>query len=416
MYRLNALKVQKVSTKGLHADGGGLYLQVTSASGKSWVYRYTFGGKAREIGLGSSLTTSLSDARAAADECRRMCAKGEDPIEAKRAKAAASNLGRFKGLTFDEAAERYITTHEASWANKAHRQQWRSTLKTYASPLIGHVLVNEITVDHVLSVLRQIWGTKVETASRLRGRIEAILTWAIAAGHRTRPNPAERKALKELLPEASRLKRTKHFPALPFGQVGAFLRDLRTRGGVSVKALEIAILTAARTGEVVGARWTEIDFEHRIWTIPAERTKTRRPHRVPLSAEALELLTSLHKDRESEFVFPGARQGTHLCNTALLHVLDAMGRKDITVHGFRSSFRDWTAEKTDYPHELAEMALGHVLKNKVEAAYRRGDMLEKRRHMMEDWAGFCTRQGELGRVRLLPKARARLEDELATAG
>jgi integrase len=397
--RLSALEVTRAKEQGRYPDGGGLYLQVGPKGGKSWLYRYMLRGRAREMGLGPFEVVSLSAARDRADECRRLCFAGIDPIEARQKQREVALLETANALSFAECAEAYVEAHRAGWRNEKHADQWRNTLKTYTEPVFGSSPVKEIELGHVMRVLEPIWTTKPETAGRLRGRIEAILDWATVRGHRRGENPARwRGHLEQLLPKRGAVRKVEHHPALPFDEVGSFLVDLRKQPGIASTAFEFLILTAARTSEVVGARWSEIDFNKKIWTVPADRIKAGREHRVPLSARALTILKSMAAGDQGEFVFPSTKADRPLSNMALLAVLKRMKRTEITAHGFRSTFRDWAAERTSYPREVAEMALAHAIGDKVEAAYRRGDLFEKRLRLMEAWAKHCETTKVTGNV------------------
>lgn len=393
--RLSALKVSRVREPGMHADGGGLYLQVSAAGTKSWIYRFMLNGRGREMGLGALNAVSLADARGKAADCRAVRAKGFDPIEARKSQLDIARLEAAKARTFKVCAGSYIEAHRPSWRNPKHAQQWENTLETYAYPVLGETSVQAVDTDLVMKVLRPIWTDKPETASRLRGRIEAILDWAIAHEYRRGENPARwRGHVANLLPRQSKVRKVQHHPALPYGDVPKFVADLRKQAGTAPAALEFLILTTARTSEVIGAQWSEIDLARSLWTVPATRIKGGKEHRVPLSAPAVATLNRLaqsrHKDAPAdEFVFPGGRKGKGLSNAAMSAVLERMKLHDITVHGFRSSFRDWAAECTHYPNEVCEMALAHVVSDKVEAAYRRGDLFEKRRELANAWAAFC---------------------------
>jgi len=383
--RLTALKVERAKRPGMYADGGGLYLQVTEG-GASWVYRYMLAGRAREMGLGPLALYGLSEARTVAQDARRLRHQGIDPIEARRAARAQTRLDAAKTVTFQQCAERYIASHRAGWRNPKHAEQWESSLRRFAFPVIGALSVQAIDTALVMKVIEPIWEEKTETASRLRGRIESILSWAKVHGYRTGENPARWKDhLNNLLPERSRVRKGEHYAAMPYDDLPAFLIELRKKQGIDARALEFTILTAARVSEVVGARWSEISGD--VWTIPAERMKGSKSHRVPLSRRAMELLEALPYNRE--LIFPGPKFGRALNINAPRKLLIGMGHR-ITVHGFRSSFRDWAAERTNFPSEAAEMALAHVVGSKVETAYRRGDMFEKRRRLMQQWATFCT--------------------------
>jgi integrase len=377
----------------LYADGGGLYLQVTPGSGrtsKSWIFRYaSLAGKERFMGLGSLDTVSLAEARAKAADWRKLREQGKDPIDVRKAQRALAAVERAKAMTFDQCAEHYIAAHRAGWRNPKHAAQWKSTLATYASPVFGNLPVGSIDVGLVIKVIEPIWATKPETASRVRGRIEAVLDWAAARGFREADNPARWKGrLENLLPRRSTVRAVQHHAALPYIEISDFMHSLRERDAIAGRALEFAVLTAARTGEVLGAKWSEIDFKAGTWTVPAERMKSNREHRVPLANAAVVVLKHMHKVRENDYVFPGDRRAT-LSNMALLMLLRRMGRDDLTAHGFRSTFRDWAAERTNFPNEVVEMALAHAIAGKAEAAYRRGDLIEKRRQLMDDWAAYC---------------------------
>jgi integrase len=390
--RLTALFISKKNVSpGMYADGGGLYLQVTDKQVRSWIFRYMRDGKERYMGLGPLHAVSLADARAAATECRRKRIAGIDPIEERENRRALARLEAARTKTFSQCAEQYIESHQAGWRNAKHAAQWRSTLKTSAEPVIGHLSVQQVNVDLVMRILKPIWSTKPETASRLRGRIEAILYWAAARGYRTGENPARwRGHLDKLLPSKSKVRRVEHHPALPYAEIDEFMQKLRTQGGVAARVLDLVILTATRTGEALGAQWSEIDLDEKVWAVPPERMKAEREHRIPLSPAAVAILKAQYEETGGEgFVFPGGRRGKPLSNMAMSKLLDRMSYPDITVHGFRSTFRDWAAETTSYPNTVVEMALAHVVSDKVEAAYRRGNLFEKRRRLMEAWAKFC---------------------------
>jgi integrase len=390
IHRLSARAVETAAA-GYRADGGGLYLQVSKAGAKSWVLRYERGGRRREMGLGSLLNVSLATARKKAAEARALLGNGIDPLAEKQARLAAER----GSLTFREAAEAYIAAHAAGWRNAKHGDQWRNTLATYAYPAIGDLSVKDIDTPHVLKVLEPIWTAKTETATRVRGRIESILDWATARKYRDGENPARwRGHIDKLLPKPGKVAAIEHFAALPYAEVPAFLAALKEQQGIAAQALAFCILTATRTGEVIGARWDEIAGD--VWTIPAERTKARREHRVPLSKPALAILDTLRPMADllghgaAGFIFPGGKPGKPLSNMAMLATLKRMGREDVTTHGFRSAFRDWCGEQTNFPREVAEAALAHVIKDKAEAAYARGDLLAKRAQLMAAWGRYCT--------------------------
>ncbi|MGE3335753.1 MAG: tyrosine-type recombinase/integrase [Rhodospirillaceae bacterium] len=386
--RLTALKVSRLRDAGLYADGGGLYLQITSATARSWVYRFRHAGRKtpRDMGLGSAFDVSLMEARQLAAAARDLLRQGLDPIHHRKLQTASMPT-----KTFAECAEAYIAAHKGSWRNSKHVAQWEATLKAYAYPSIGVLPVSTVDVGCVVGVLEPIWKAKTETASRLRGRIEAILDWARTRGFRSGDNPARwRGHLDNLLPLPTRVRRVQHHAALPFSEVGHFMAQVRKQSGDAARALELLILTATRTSEVLNARTSEFDLRQAIWTIPAERIKAGREHRIPLSKPALALVRQiLHERSDGDLLFPNMRSGKALSTNALLALLKRLKRTDITVHGFRSTFRDWAAEQTNYPRDVAEMALAHAIPDRVEAAYRRGDLLAKRSNMMNDWASYC---------------------------
>ncbi|MCJ2116761.1 integrase arm-type DNA-binding domain-containing protein [Methylobacterium sp. J-001] len=387
--QLSALVVSRTREPGLYADGGGLYLQVTHADARSWIFRFMLNGRARSMGLGSLHTLTLAEARSKATECRKLCLDGIDPIEARQRVRSAAQLDAAKAMTFDACAEAYIEAHKKGWRNEKHVDQWRNTLATYASPVFGVLPVQAIDTGLVMRVIEPIWGDKTETATRVRGRIESVLDWAATRGYRQGENPARwRGHLQNLLPKRSKVQRVEHHAAIPFVQITEFVASLRQQNGTSPLALEFTILTAARTGEVIGATWDEIDLAERAWTVPAERMKGGREHRVPLCAQALRILERF-RALDDKYVFPGGKRGRPLSNMAMLELLKRMGRPDLTVHGFRSTFRDWAAETTHFPNEMVEMALAHIIENKVEAAYRRGDLFQKRHELMNAWAVYC---------------------------
>lgn len=391
--------VKRTTAPGRYPDGGGLWLQVYGPTSKSWIFRYRLGGRERELGLGSAFDVSLVEAREAAAAARKLKVSGIDPVDAKRnAKAAAAVPAEAPSITFDQAAAAYVKTNAAGWKNSKHAAQWTSTLKTYASPVFGSRSVADIDRPSVLKVIEPIWATKSETASRVRGRIEAILDWAAVMGYRSGDNPARWKGhLDKVLPAQNKVKKVTHFKALPYDEVPAFLAMLHDQVGVAGQALQFTILTAGRTTEVLEARWSEIDAQARLWTVPASRMKAGRIHRVPLTDAALAALPRKGIAGETDFVFAHSLTGRSLSENAMTAVLKRM-KVDATVHGFRSSFRDWAAEKTKYPGDVVEMALAHTVANKVEAAYRRGDLYEKRQALMCDWAAFCMQGPELGRT------------------
>jgi len=389
LHRLTALKAQHISKPGLHNDGGGLYLQVSPSGSKSWKLRYTLQGRVRDMGLGGLADVTLAEARDQAARYRKLTARGIDPLAQRQQERAAKALEAARAITFRDMAAMYIDARRPSWRSSKHAQQWEATLKTYAFPHFGHLAVRDVETGLVMKALEPIWQTKTETAGRLRERIEAVLDAAKARGWREGENPARwRGHLENLLPRPSSFHKVKHHRALPFSEMSTFMATLRQQPGQSARALELVILTATRTGEALGARWAEVDLEQGIWTIPADRIKAGREHRIPLSAPAKALLEKLLHERVDEFVFPGGKKGKPLSNMALLTLLHRMGRTDIVPHGFRSTFRDWAAEQTNFPPYVAEMALAHTIENKVEAAYRRGDLMTKRQKLMAAWAAY----------------------------
>ncbi|WP_426041038.1 tyrosine-type recombinase/integrase [Brevundimonas sp. TWP2-3-4b1] len=408
---LSTLEI-KHAKSGMHADGGGLYLSVNKAGAKSWIFRYQVAGRRREMGLGSLSALSVTQVRARAEELRDLTRSGADPLEQRkqaaieRARAAAEQVRQLVGdaKTFDVVATEYIRAHSPGWRNAKHAKQWGSTLQTYAYPLIGQLPVQQVTTGHLLGILQPIWSKKPETASRVRARVELVISYAKARGWFQGENPAIwRGHLDALLPLKSRVKAVRHHPALEWRLMADFMARLSAMPGISARALAFTVLTAARSGEVRNARWREIDLSQKIWTVPAARMKAKKEHRVALSNDALTLLSSLPriqdaKDGEDTLLFPSAQAGRALSDMSLLAVIRRMDRGEgtppITVHGFRSSFRDWASEATFHHPDLVELALAHTIGNKVEAAYRRGDMFEKRRALMEDWAAWCRGEGK----------------------
>ncbi len=410
----------KTKPPGRYGDGNGLYLYVRSAEARFWLFRYTpRGGKMREMGLGRAGAdqgaVSLADARAKAAELHKMVREGIDPLAQRETVAAQvaaqAQHAAIKGTTFRTVAERYLAAHSDAWRNPKHRAQWRNTLETYAHPHMGNLPVGELGTEHVLAALEPIWRTKPETAARVRGRIESVLDYATSRDWRSGENPARwRGHLANLLPARGKVAPVQHHAALPWGEIADFLTALRGQAGISARALEYAILTAARSGEVLGARWGEVDLLAKVWTVPAARMKAGREHRVPLSAPALALLSEMTKlrtvDSPEAFIFPGAVVGRPLSIMAMTMALRRMKRGDLTVHGFRSTFRDWAAERTNFPRDVAEMALAHAVGDKVEAAYRRGDLFQKRQQLMDAWAKHCEATKPVGDVVPLRNGRA----------
>ncbi len=388
--KLSGVVLNRLVKPGLYSDGGGLWLQVKGPTARSWVFRYAIRGKRHQMGLGPVYTIDLAAARAKAKQYRQLLLDGRDPLGERRAGASAQALKEAKRITFDQCAAAYIDAHRGTWKNPKHVMQWENTIKTYASPLIGSLAVADVETDLIVKVLSPIWRTKTETAVRLRGRLECILDWATVSKFRQGDNPARWKGhLDNLLANPNKIAPVRNHPALPWREIEAFMTDLREREGIAARATEFAILTACRSGEVRGATWEELDMEAKLWTIPAKRMKAGREHRVPLSDAAMSLLASTK--RASAFVFPGRDSATALSDMSLTGVLRRMGRGDITVHGFRSTFRDWCAEygSNSFSRDVCEHALAHSLPDKTEAAYQRGDLLEKRVRLMQAWADYC---------------------------
>lgn len=387
---LSALEVKRLTLPGRHAVGGvsGLYLFIGPGAKRCWTLRVTIGAHRRELGLGAYPDVSLAQAREAARAARLKIRVGIDPIAEREAARRAIIADQNKHITFDECAAAVVKVKQSEASNPKHAAQWANTLTTYASPVLGKLAIDDIELAHIVQALEPYWGTKTETMTRVRQRIEAVLSWAIARGYRKGDNPARwRGNLDTVLPKPSKIAKVKHHAALPIPEMGTFIAALRLRKGTAARALEFTILTAARSGEVRGATWDEIDLAASTWTIPAERMKAGRSHRVPLSPAILELLQHQQKKSGCDLIFPGS-SGRAMSDATLAAVLKRMD-VPVTVHGFRSTFRDWTAEHTSTPHHVAEMALAHTIKNTAEAAYRRGDLLEKRRRLMEQWAEFC---------------------------
>ncbi len=369
--KLTARQVETITKPGLHGDGGGLYLKVTSEGTRSWVLRYMLDGRARFMGLGPCPPISLKLARERALEERIKVKLGIDPIDARNGEREQRRTEAARKVSFKKAATEFLKVHVPTWKNPKHKQQWQNTLETYAYPKLGKRSASEIDDALINETLAPIWTTKRETASRVHQRIKRICKW-IKDG---RP-----------LPKPSKAQSTRHHPALPINELPAFMADLRSRESISARALEFTILTAARTGEVIGATDDEIDGK--VWTVPGERSKTGREHRVPLCDRALEILQTVPREAGNAHLFAGGRKGGGLSNMAMLNLLKGT-RPDLTVHGFRSTFRDWCAEQTNYPREVAEAALAHIVADKVEAAYRRGDLFDKRARLMRDWCRYC---------------------------
>lgn len=408
MSKLTALKVEKTKTKGLYADGGNLYLQVGADGSKSWIFRYRLNEKSRYMGLGAypevPLATDhkkapdITGAREKAAECRRLVKSGIDPIDARKKVQAAEQLAAAKTITFEQCAAAYIESHKAGWKNAKHIWQWENSLERFVYPTFGKLPVQDIDITLVMKALEPIWTTKTETATRVRGRIESILDWACVRGYREGENPARwRGRLENLLPSPTKIKKVKHQPALPYQKIYPFMQSLNEQTAIAATALKLVIYTATRTSEALKAEWKEFDLDKGIWTIPAERTKQGKEHRVPLSPPALSLMKKLKEQQQNEWVFAGSRYKP-VSNMVMLMLLRRMGHKDITVHGFRSTFRDWAAEQTNYAWDVAEAALSHKVGNTVEASYMRSDLFEKRRLLMKAWSEYCNTPMGKGKV------------------
>ena len=412
--KLTARRVATAAQRGYLSDGGGLYLRIGAAGNKSWVFRFKLpSGKTREMGLGALHTVSLAEARVRAAKARLQRLDGIDPVAERHRERQDSRVAAARQMTFKGCADAYIAAHQAGWKNEKHRQQWPNTLRDWVFPIFGGSPVATIDTGHVMRALEQntapdgeppvtLWLAKPETASRVRGRIETVLDWAAARGHRPRgDNPARwRGHLDALLPARNKVAAVRHHTALPYGELPAFMAALRQQDNVGALALEFCILTCARTGEVMGARWGEFDLPKKLWTIPAARMKAGRLHRVALSGAALAILHKMAvlvggpAGDPDAHVFPGGKVGAGLSQMAMLMLLRRIGRDDLTVHGFRSAFSDWCAEQTAFSTEVREMALAHTVGDKVEAAYRRGDLLQKRYELAEAWAAYCGGGGD----------------------
>jgi integrase len=389
MGKLTAIMVNKVKEKGCYPDGGNLYLQVSSTGAKSWLFRYMINGKAKNMGLGALNAVSLAEAREKAADARRLIVSGIDPQAEKKAEKQKAKLEDAKKMTFEQCAVAYIDAHKTGWKNAKHIWQWENTLTRFVYPVFGKLPVQDIDVALVLKVLEPIWKTKTETANRVRGRIERVLDWASSREYRIGENPARwRGKLENLLPAPSKIKKVVHQPALPYVDISDFMAELATKEGLGAIALQLTILTATRTSETLNAKWSEFDLKKGIWIIPAERMKAGKEHRIPLSDPALKILKNLHEAKINDFVFP-SKKDKPLSNMAMMMLVRRMERTDFVVHGFRSTFRDWAAEQTNYAWEVAEISISHTVGSKVEAAYRRGDLFEKRQRLMNEWARYC---------------------------
>lgn len=416
---------------GFHCDGGSLYLSVRPMKdgegvSRSWIFRYRRAGRLRDLGLGPMTTVGLAAARERARQARQKLLDGVDPIEERNAARVAAAVSAARRMSFEQCAEGYIEANKSGWKNAKHADQWRSTLLTYAYPVIGSLPVDAVETVHVMQILEPIWKTKTETASRVRGRIEKVLDRAKVLKLRSGENPARWVGhLDQLLPKKSQVAPVENHPALPYSQLPEFMADLRKREGFGARALEYSILTAARSADTIGGKWTEIDQHDKLWTVPKDRMKgkkgaRKRDHVVPLTRQAFAILEAAARSgQENEYLFPGDNPGEPLSNAAMAAVIDRMnedrakaglpkwvdpqqGGREIVPHGFRSTFKDWCVEETEFPNEMSEMALAHTLPDKVEAAYRRGNMRERRRRMMADWATFATNQVAASRSQIVP--------------
>lgn len=394
LHKLSSLRIKNEKRPGWHSDGGSLYLQVGAQGGKSWVFRYSRDGKPHVLGLGPLRDITPDKARERASECRKLLAEGVDPKLHRQAVKSAADLAASKMKTFKECADEYISAHKPGWKNEKHAAQWANTLRDYVHPTIGDLPVGAVDTELVLKCLKPIWAEKTETATRVRNRIELILDWSTAAGFRSGENPARwRGHLNKLLPPPRKVTAVEHFPALPYDELGVFMAALRAQSGTAARALEFLILTGVRSDVVRSAVWDEFDLDRATWTIPKTRMKVPREHRVPLSKRALEILAEMKSCRVGAYVFPGAKLGRPV--STLDPPMKRIRPVGITVHGFRSTLKDWATDTTGYPHEVTEMVLAHSIKDKTERAYRRSDMLLKRIEFMEEWSAFCTQTEEM---------------------
>jgi integrase len=395
--RLSAFKVEKAKEPGMYADGGGLYLRIAEGGSKQWIYRYVTNNRPRDMGIGPVHVLTLAEAREKAREASKLRLEGIDPIAAKHTQRAAAAVAAASAMTFRQCAEGFIRDNEASWSNAKHRFEWERSLAKYVFPVLGNLPVAAIDTPLVLKVVKPLWQRVPETASRVRGRIENVLGWATVHHYRSGDNPARWNGLLEHALPA--VQKGDHHAALPYAEVPAFVAKLRQETGVPARCLELIILTGVRLDEAREATWDEVDLDNRVWTIPAARMKKgNKDHRVPLSAAAIAVLKDMHAVRISDYVFPGAYDGKAIGKNMPLRLLNNITGNGATVHGFRSSFRDWAAERTSFSREVAEMALAHAIPNAVEAAYRRGDLFEKRRRLMDAWADYCSRPAATGKV------------------
>ena len=387
---LTVKQVARLTEPGRYLDQHGLYLQIISPTNRSWLLRYQRNGKERWYGIGPLHTVDLPEARERARQARLQLLDGVDPIDARRSEKASRDLAAAKVLTFEQAALVYFNAHQKKWTSVKHRQQFLSSMKQYVYPIIGKLPIASIDTTLVLKVIEPLWQDKTATANRIRGRLEAILSWAKVRGYRSGDNPAQwRGHLAQVLRSKAAIQKPQHYAALHYSELPDFMAELTQREGIAARALEFTILCAARTGETIGATWEEIDQDNKVWIIPAARMKASKEHRVPLSDRALEILNGLPTERDNHHVFIGGRKGVGLSRMGMASVLSRMGHDQFTVHGFRSSFRDWAAERTNYQNHIVEQALAHSIGNAVERAYRRGDLFDKRIRLMAEWSRYC---------------------------
>ena len=394
LHTLSARAVERADKAGYKHDGGGLYLQITATGAKSWVYRFALAGRRRDMGLGAYPAVSLTTARNLAAGARALAAAGSDPIAARDAERARQRVKAARGVTWDRAAAQFIEAHRPTWRNAKHAQQWANTLETYAGPVMKGLAMAEIDTGHVTRILDPIWHEKPETASRVRGRVERVLDWCKVRGYRAGENPARwRGHLDQVYPAKGKVRRVKHHAAVPIDSLPAVYARLKASTGIAAKAVRYCILTAARPSEAAQARWPEIDRQDALWTVPAARMKANKDHRAPLSPEAAEILAELVelRTRRDGYVFQGHKGGRPVSLTAMSKALHTAGGGKATVHGTaRSTFKDWASERTSFPNEVSEMALAHAIDSKVEAAYRRGELMQKRTALMAAWANYLT--------------------------
>ena len=390
LHQLKPISLSRTMPPGYYGDGGGLYLQVAPAGSKSWIFRFALAHRRREMGLGPFPAVGLAAAREAASKARALVKAGKDPIAAREAERAQERLQAAQGVTWDQAVDQFLEAHSSSWKNKKHRQQWRNTLDTYAKPTLGTLAISGIGTPEVIKVLEPLWHTKPETASRVRGRAERILDWAKVKEYRTGENPARwRGHLDKVFPARGKVRKVKHHAAVPIDDLPGVYRRLAQSKGVAAKAARFTILTAVRPGETTGGVWPEIDRKNALWIIPPERMKADLTHRATLSREALAILDEMVEIQTCSYIFPGQKAKRPLSLTSLSNALKAAGGGKATVHGTaRSTFKDWASERTSFPSAVSEMALAHTIGDKVEAAYRRGELLTKRAALMQQWANF----------------------------